>query len=109
LGLQAFAVAAVLIGFAQGAEVDVVAYLVSRYLPPARFGRIFGLQFSLFTLGAANGPLFVVMASSRFGGFSQPLFAIALLGLLTSALCLLLPRYSRTPADRADAAAALPP
>jgi MFS family permease len=94
LNFPAYAVAAALVGFAQGAEVDAVAYLVSRYFAPAQFGRVFGGMFALFTLGAANGPVLVAVSAGSAGGFDLPLFVLSAIGLLTCSLCLLLPPYA---------------
>lgn len=44
---------AVLIGVGMGSEVDVVAYLSSRYFPPRNYGLVFGILISLY--GAAVG------------------------------------------------------
>jgi MFS family permease len=110
LELPAYAVAAALVGFAQGAEVDAVAYLVSRYFAPAHFGRIFGSMFALFTLGAASGPVLVAVAAGSAGGFTLPLFVLSSIGVLTSSLCLLLPTYAtaRPPVSCTDGSRAEP-
>ncbi|QIB67736.1 MFS transporter [Kineobactrum salinum] len=50
-------VAAIIIGFTLGAEVDVMAYLSSRYFGLRNFGALFGVVVAALTLGAAFGPL----------------------------------------------------
>ncbi|MCW1988260.1 UNVERIFIED_ORG: putative MFS family arabinose efflux permease [Sphingomonas sp. R1F5B] len=49
------ALAILLLGFAAGAETDLVAYLTSRYFGMRAYGAIYGLLMSCFSLGAALG------------------------------------------------------
>jgi MFS family permease len=46
----------VALGLGAAAEVDLVAYLTSRYLGMKAYGRIYGLQLTSFYIGAAVGP-----------------------------------------------------
>ena len=46
----------VLCGLGIGAEVDLMAYFVSRYFGLKAFGAIYGLMFALFSLGVGVGP-----------------------------------------------------
>jgi MFS family permease len=46
----------VLVGIGVGAEVDLIAFLLSRYLGMRSFGEIYGHFFSIFMLGAGLGP-----------------------------------------------------
>ena len=46
----------VLCGLGIGAEVDLMAYFVSRYFGLRSFGAIYGLMFALFSLGVGLGP-----------------------------------------------------
>lgn len=48
---------AFLLGFAIGAEMDLMAYLVSRRFPTRAYGVVFGGLFASFSVGAAAGPL----------------------------------------------------
>lgn len=48
--------AALLLGLAAGAEVDMLAYFTSRYAALANYGATYGLVLGLFSLGAAFGP-----------------------------------------------------
>ncbi len=74
--------AAVLVGLGLGAEVDLIAYLQSRYLGLKAFGAIYGYLFATFMLGSGLGPF---LMGSSFGGLHSYdpalwLFAAALLG-----------------------------
>jgi MFS family permease len=49
--------AAFLVGLANGAEGDIIAYLVSRYFGLRSFGEIFGYVFAIYVTGGVVGPL----------------------------------------------------
>jgi len=70
-------VSVVSLGFAAAAEVDLVAFLVSRYFGLKAYGRIYGSQLTAFYLGAAIGPALIGIAYDRAGGYTQSLFVIA--------------------------------
>lgn len=48
--------AALMLGLAAGAEVDMLAYFTSRYAALKNYGATYGLVLGLFSLGAAFGP-----------------------------------------------------
>jgi MFS family permease len=48
--------AALMLGLAAGAEVDMLAYFTSRYAALENYGATYGLILGLFSLGAAFGP-----------------------------------------------------
>jgi cyanate permease len=80
--------AAVLVGLGQGAELDLIPYLVSRYFGLRAFGEIYGYAFAVFTLGGVVGPLLMGMGFDATGSYQLVLgvFAIATLtaaGLMT--------------------------
>jgi MFS family permease len=55
-GTPFYVAAAIGIGIAVGAEMDVLAFLVGRYFPPTHFARLFGLLFAAYSLGGFLGP-----------------------------------------------------
>ncbi len=80
--------AAVLVGLGQGAELDLIPYLVSRYFGLRAFGEIYGYAFAVFTLGGVVGPLLMGMGFDATGSYQLVLgvFAVATLtaaGLMT--------------------------
>lgn len=81
--------AAVLVGLGVGAEIDLIAYLQSRYLGLRSFGEIYGYLFALFMLGSATGPFFVGMCYERHHRYAPALFVL-LAGLLFA--CFLMTR-----------------
>ena len=62
-------------GLAAAAEVDLVAYLSSRYFGMKSYGKIYGWQISAFYLGAAFGPIAVGIAYDVFNSYVQVLYA----------------------------------
>jgi predicted MFS family arabinose efflux permease len=65
--------------------VDLVAYLSSRYFGMKAYGKIYGLQITVFYIGSATGPLAAGFAYDTFGGYREMLYACAAL-LVTGAL-----------------------
>ena len=63
--------AAALFGLTLGAEVDVIAYLASRYFGLKNFGGLFGGLVAALSLGTAFGPLAAGATSDHFGGYSN--------------------------------------
>ena len=96
LGPATAPVALFLFGLAFGAEMDVMAYFVSRYFGAKYFGQIHGYIFGIFYIGAGPGPLLMGLAYDVFGSYRPALIVFLSAALLCSALMLLLPRY-RTP------------
>ena len=74
--------AALLIGFAMGAEVDLIAYLVSRYFGLRHFGAINGCGYAAYNVGAACSPFLIGVLFSFTGSYALALE-------ITSGLCVL--------------------
>jgi MFS family permease len=85
--------AAALVGIALGAEVDLVAFLVSRYFPRERYARIYGWQFGFFAIGAGLSPLFIDALRAADGGYAPALIASAVAAVAAAALLLTLGPY----------------
>ena len=87
------AIVGVLIGLAAGAELDLLAYLTSKYFGPANYPAIFGMIIAFFTVGAGIAPPLYGAVAQAFGGYNVMLtIAVALL-LVSIALFLALGRY----------------
>ncbi|WP_254073832.1 MFS transporter [Burkholderia sp. S171] len=97
------AVGAVLVGLGMGAEVDLIAYLQSRYFGLRAFGQIYGYLFAVFTVGTGLGP-FVMGATYDATGSYRPAL-IAFVAVLACAAFLLtrLPRSYPFPVITNDA------
>ncbi len=71
------ALGAVLVGIGVGAEVDLIAFLLSRYLGMRCFGEIYGYFFSIFMLGAGLGPFAMGVSYDRTGSYHLMLVCFA--------------------------------
>ncbi|WP_052409611.1 MFS transporter [Paraburkholderia oxyphila] len=78
----------VAIGLAAGAEVDMVGFFVSRYFGLKRFGQMYGVFFSIFTVGAGLGPWLLGVTFTRFHSYDTG-FAGCGLALAVASVCIL--------------------
>lgn len=86
-------VIAVMVGLAAGAELDLLAYLTSKYFGPAHYPTIFGAIIAFFTVGAGIAPPLFGAAASAYQGYTFILtISIGLLAL-SIILFLALGRY----------------
>ena len=67
----------VLVGIGVGAEVDLIAFLLSRYLGMRCFGEIYGYAFSIFMLGAGLGPFAMGVSYDKTGSYQLMLVCFA--------------------------------
>lgn len=90
---QAAYIATVLIGFAAGAEFDIIAYLASRYFGLKHYSKIYSLLYAAFAIGAAIAPGLFGLAFDTFGNYQSVFWISAGLFILGSVLLLFLGRY----------------
>lgn len=88
------AVGIVLVGLMQGAEVDVLAYFVSRLFDRRFYGAIFGVLFTISLLGTATGFVTFGRLFTASGGYDSALTVSAAVLALASALYHLMPTFS---------------
>jgi MFS family permease len=88
-GVPAPFFAAVCIGLAIGAEVDMLGFFVSRYFGRRSFGTLYGLIFAAFTIGIGVGPAVLGFGFDRTHSYDQVLGVY--FGLLILAALLFLP------------------
>ncbi len=88
-------VAGILTGLAAGAEVDVTAYLVSRYFGLRHFSSIYAWYYSAYSLGAGLGPLATANAVDRFGGYTEILMVHAAMLVVATILLARLPGFPK--------------
>jgi MFS family permease len=69
--------AVVLTGLSAGAEVDLLAYLVSRYFGLLQYARIYGWALSAFSAGIGVGPLLAAWVRDTTGGYAVALYVFA--------------------------------
>jgi MFS family permease len=87
--------AAFLIGFALGAEVDLIAYFTSRYFGMRRYGEIYGWQYGFYGVGAAFAPVLMGVLFQMDG--EKYTLALHVAAGLCVAGCLLLATLGRYP------------
>ena len=93
LNLTMAALAGFFLGFAAGAESDLIAYLTGRYFGMAHYGKIYGMLYMPFGLFSAASPVVYAQAFDRTGSF-DPVLEVAIYAFVAGgALLLLLGRY----------------
>ncbi len=90
---MAISVAAFLLGFAAGAESDLIAFLAARYFGMAHFGRIYGMLYMPFGLFSAISPLVYGIVRDRAGSYDPMLTVASVLFVAGGALLLTMGRY----------------
>jgi MFS family permease len=92
---------AVLCGLGVGADVDLMAFFISRYFGLKAYGRIYGLMFMVFNIGNGMGPALSGRAFDRFHSYSQIFTAYEVALALTCVLLLGLGKYTFPPVKHA--------
>ena len=77
---------AFLVGLGLGAEVDLIAYLVSRYFGLRDFGKVYSSAFAAFVLAGALGPLLMGSSFDRTGSYRGALIAFLAATLVAAVL-----------------------
>ena len=98
--------AALLIGFAVGAESDVTGFFVAKYFGMADFGQILGYLFLPFALSAAISPVIYGLARDMTGGYDLILLAAIFMFVIGGVILLFLGRYPETETPTEPIAAA---
>jgi len=93
-----------LVGLGMGAEVDVIAFLMSRYFGLVSLGATLGFAFAAFVIAGGLGPLLMGFVFDRTGSYRVPLAAFCIAVTAAAALVTRLGPY-RFEAPRDDDAA----
>jgi MFS family permease len=93
LAFPAAALAGFLLGFAAGAESDLIAYLTGRYFGMANYGKIYGMLYMPFGLFSAASPVIYAQVYDRTGSYDPILEISIFMFIAGGALLLLLGRY----------------
>ena len=91
-GLRWALPASFLLGAVQGAEIDLLGFVIARRFGRAAYARVFGTAFSVTLIGAIVGPLIMAKIFDRTGSYDMglmifpalPLLAFGLLWLATA-------------------------
>lgn len=87
------ALAGFLLGFAAGAESDLIAYLTGRYFGMAHYGKIYGMLYMPFGLFSAASPVVYAQVFDRTGSFAPMLEVAIFMFIIGGALLLFLGKY----------------
>lgn len=99
------ALAGFLLGFAAGAESDLIAYLASRYFGMLHYGKIYGMLYMPFGLASAMSPIAYAYVRDSTGSY-DPILTVAIgMYIVGGALLLFLGKYPDSfPAGESEAA-----
>jgi MFS transporter, OFA family, oxalate/formate antiporter len=91
--MMIISVAAFFLGFAAGAESDLIAFLAARYFGMAHFGRIYGMLYMPFGLMSAISPVIYGTVRVETGSYDGMLMAASVMFIAGGAMLLALGRY----------------
>jgi len=94
-GVEYAVFAAIALGFAVGAEVDLIGYYTARYFGLAHYGAIYGLLYSVFIFGAALAPGYTGYTWDVTGNYDLALITAAALMIPVVLISLTLPRFEK--------------
>jgi cyanate permease len=86
-------IAAVLVGLGIGAEVDIIAYLTSRYFGLRAYGAIFGWIWAVFGVSGGLGAYLMGFGFDKTGSYVAPLVGFLCAAVLATLLILTLGPY----------------
>jgi MFS family permease len=86
-------IAAILVGFSIGAEIDLLAFLCGRYFGLKNYGEVFGLLFASMMLGVSLGPPSFGLCFDMMGDYTFVLYLSCLLMITAALVTHLLPPY----------------
>lgn len=87
------AVAIILFGIGTGVEFDLMSFMVARYFGMRSYGRVYGLIYAAFALGAGAGPIVFGRAFDADGTYARPLILSTVFFVVGGAMLLTLGRY----------------
>ena len=80
---------AIMFGLALGAEGDAMGYLLAQRFGTKHFGKIYGINYFAFTLGAGLGPAALHMVAGSGERYVMAFMAFAVLGMIAPIMLLL--------------------
>lgn len=96
---QMIYIAAFMLGFAAGAESDLIAYLASRYFGMAHYGKIYGMLYMPFGIASAISPVLYGRVRDVTGNYDNMLYAAMFLFAAGAVLLITLGRYPELKAE----------
>lgn len=93
---QEFAfLAAIAVGLSMGAEVDLIAFLTSRYFDLDIYGKVYGILYAVFVLGSALSPVIMGVMFDQTGSYDGALMISVIALIVAAGSLLFLPTYER--------------
>jgi MFS family permease len=96
-------IGAALCGAGIGAEIDLMAFFISRYFGLKAYGKIYGLMFMLFNIGTGLGPALSGRAFDMFHSYTQIFIVYEVALAITCLLLVRLGKYVHPPPPKAPA------
>ncbi len=90
-------VAAVCLGLAAGAELDVIAVLITRYFGTRAYAENYGWQYAAWTLGSGTAPILTNFVFDRVGSHTPVLWVYVAFFVVAALLVLRLGPYPQLP------------
>jgi len=103
VGIGAAPLTALGLGFALGAEVDLMGYCTARYFGFRDYGTIYGVQYGISIVGVALSPAWMSWATAN-GDYTLVLLVAASGTAVGAVLAVFLPSIVRRPAGHAEPA-----
>lgn len=100
IALPAAILAGYLLGFAAGAESDLIAYLTGRYFGMRHYGKIYGMLYMPFAIFSAISPSVYAWVRDSTGSYDPALTVSIFLYVIGGGLLLMLGRYPTVFVDR---------
>lgn len=100
--VPAASAAVLVLGVSLGAELDIIAYLTSRYFRVENFGFLFGTIAGFLGLVAGNGPVVLNYVFDRTGSYFPAMWVAIPICMFAAVLFLLLGPYPAAPAASID-------
>lgn len=91
------AAAALGIGLTIGAELDIMAYTISRYFGVDNFGRLYGLAYGGLIICSGFSPMLITLVAEHAGGYRTALMVSAVGTAAGAVVLALAPRYPGGP------------
>jgi len=95
MGPDVATLAAFAIGFALGAEVDLIGYLTMRYFGLAMYGRLYGALYGAFVVGTGFSPLIIARLQIIGSDYTPAIWACAAFVAIAILLLAMAPRFPK--------------
>jgi MFS family permease len=98
---------AICLGIGIGAEIDLMAFFVSRYFGLRNYAKIYGTMFGMFGLGVGFGPALSGFSFDRFHSYTPIFLVYEIMLIVTCVIFLRLGPYPYPAGDHAPSGAAM--